>query len=97
MVQRSLVGKDFLIIEALLSHYLRNTTIGRTSLGEWSAVPKDLSTENTRKRQTSILPGGIRTLCSVERKATNHALDRAATDRQQSVRCFVIVWVRKTN
>jgi hypothetical protein len=40
---------------------LRHTTLGRTRLDEWSARRRDLylTTHNTHKRQTSMLPAGI--------------------------------------
>jgi hypothetical protein len=42
---------------------LRHTTLGRTTLDEWSARRRDLylTTHNNHKRQTSTLLGGIRT------------------------------------
>jgi len=54
-----------------LDHTQRRTTVGRTSLDEWSARHKDLylTAHNTHNRQTSMPPGGIRT----------HNLSRRAT------------------
>jgi len=89
MAQQPLVGQGFLIIEASGSHYLRNTTIGNTSLGEWSARPKDLKTGNTHKRQTSIPPAESVPSVPSSEKPQTHALDRAATDRQHSIRSCV--------
>jgi len=37
MVQQPPVGQGLLIVEDSLSHSIRNTTIGRTPLDEWSA------------------------------------------------------------
>ena len=53
------------------------TTFGRTPPDEWSARRRDLylKTHNTHKRQTFVLPGGIRT----RNPSMNHALDRVAT------------------
>ena len=88
--QQPLVGQEFIIIEASRSHYLRNTTIGRTSLREWSARPKDLKTENNRKRQTSIPPAGfVPSVPSSERPQT-HVLDRLAS--VTSSRALEVVW-----
>ena len=46
-----------------LDHTRRRITVGRTHLDEWSARRRDLylTTHNTHNRQTSMLPGGIRT------------------------------------
>jgi len=46
-----------------LDHTQRRSTVGRTSLGEWSARRRDLylTTHNVLHRQTSMPPGGIRT------------------------------------
>jgi len=42
---------------------LRHTTFGRTRLEEWSASRRDLylTTHNNHKKETSMIPGGIRT------------------------------------
>ena len=60
---------------------LRHTTLGRTSLYEWSARRRDvyLTTHNTHKIQTPIHPGGIRTQNPNKRAAADYALDRKAT------------------
>ena len=46
-----------------LDHTQRRTTVGRTSLDEWSACHRDLylTTHNTHNRQTFMPPSGIRT------------------------------------
>ena len=46
-----------------LDHTQRHTTVGRTTLDEWSARRRDLylTTHNTRNRQTSMLPVGFET------------------------------------
>jgi len=46
-----------------LDHTQRRTTVGRTSLDEWSALRRDLylTTHNTHNRLTTMSPGGIRT------------------------------------
>ena len=62
---------------------LRHTTFGRTPLGEWSYRRGDLhlTTHNNHKRHTSMPTAGFEfTIPAVEQTQT-HALDRAATDR----------------
>jgi len=60
---------------------LRFTTFGRTSLGEWSVLHRDLylTTHNTHKRQTSIPPAGFEPAIPVIERPQTHVLDRAAT------------------
>ena len=50
-------------ITRFLEHTQRRTTVGRTPLDEWLARRRDLylTTHNIHNRQTSMLPGGIRT------------------------------------
>jgi len=52
------VGQGLLNVEVSRSHSFRRSTIGRTSLDEWSVPRRDfyLTTHNTHKRQTSIPP-----------------------------------------
>jgi len=63
VAQQPLVGQSLLFNEASRSHSIRQTTLAMIPLDEWSARRRDinLTTQNTRKRQTSMLPGGIRT------------------------------------
>jgi hypothetical protein len=58
---------------------LRHTTLCRTPLDEWSARRRDLylTTNNTHYRQTSLPPGGIRTLNPRKRAATEPSLKMA--------------------
>ena len=58
MARQPVVGQGFLIVEALQSHSIRHTTLGRTPLDEGSARRRHLylTTHNTRKRQTSLPP-----------------------------------------
>jgi hypothetical protein len=63
-----------------LDHTQRRTSVSRTPLDEWSARRRDLylTTHNTHNRQTSMLPGGIRT----------HSLSgRSAADLRLTSRC----------
>jgi len=55
---------------------LIHTTPRRTPLDEWSVRRRDLTTHNAYKRQTSIPPGGIRTLIPSQLAAA----DLAATE-----------------
>ena len=64
-----------------LDHTQRYTTVGRTSLDEWSTRRRDLylTTHNTHTRQTSMLPVGFEPTISVGDRPQTHALDRAVT------------------
>jgi hypothetical protein len=60
---------------------LRHTTLGRTSLDEWSARGSDLYliTHNIHKRQTSMSLAGFEPIIPASERSQTHALDRAAT------------------
>jgi hypothetical protein len=60
---------------------VRHTTLGRTSLDEWSARRWNLylTTHNTHKRETSMLPAGFEPAIPASELPQTHALDRAAT------------------
>ena len=64
-----------------LDHTQRRTTVGRTSLGEWSARGRDLNltTHNTHNRQTSKPPVGFEPTISAGERRQTYALERAAT------------------
>ena len=64
-----------------LGHTQRRTTLGRTSLDEWSARRSDLylTTHNVHNRQTSMLPLGIETTISAGERPQTYGLHRAAT------------------
>ena len=81
MGQHSLLGQDLLIIEDSRSHSVRNTTIGRTPLDEWSTRRRDLylTTHNAHNRQTSMPPVGFEPTVPANERTQTHALDRAAT------------------
>ena len=57
----ALSGPGLLIIQASHSHSVRRTTLGRTSLDEWSDQCRDLylTTHSTHKRQTSMPLAGF--------------------------------------
>jgi len=60
---------------------LRHTTLGRTSLDEWSARRRDLYliTHNTYKRQKYMPPARFDPAIPASEWPQTHALDRAAT------------------
>jgi hypothetical protein len=64
-----------------LDHTKRRTTVGRTTLGEWSARRRDLylTTHNTHNRQTSISPVGFEPAISAGERPQTYVLDSAAT------------------
>ena len=85
-------------------HTQGRTTVGRTPLDEWSARRRDLNLTNTQhSRQTSMPPGGIRTLNSSKRTAADLCLrplghwDRLTTmvciDNYKS--CFITLLSRR--
>ena len=64
-----------------LDHTQRRTTVGRTSLNEWSVRRRDLylTTHNTHNRQISMPPVGFEPTISAGQRPKTYALDRAAT------------------
>jgi hypothetical protein len=64
-----------------LDHTQRRTTVGRTSLEECSARPRDvyLTRHDTRNRQNSMSPVGFESTISAGERPQTHAVDRAAT------------------
>jgi hypothetical protein len=60
---------------------LRHTTLGRTSLDEWSARRRYLylTTYNTHDRRTSMPQAGFEHTIPTSERPQTHALDRAAT------------------
>jgi hypothetical protein len=74
---------------------LRHTTLGRTPLDGWSARRRDLylTTHNTHNRQTSHVPGGIRTRNPSKRAAADQRLRlRRLWDRSPvSVLMFILI------
>jgi len=63
-----------------LDHTQWRTTVGRTSLDEWSARRRDLyhTTRNTCDRQTSMPPVGFVPTVSAGEQPQTYALDRMA-------------------
>ena len=69
----TLVSQGLLISEAIRSHSVRHTTVGRTPLDERSARHRDLYL-TIHSRQTSMPPGGIRTRNPSKRAAADPRL-----------------------
>ena len=67
-------------VEDSWSHAVRHTTLGRTSLAEWSARRRDLylTTHNTHNRQTSMCPARFEPATPASERPQTHALDHAA-------------------
>jgi len=65
-----------------LDHTQRRTTVGRTSLDEWSARRRDLylTTHDTHNRQTSMPPVVFELTISAGERPQTYALDRAGTE-----------------
>jgi len=65
----------------LLDYTQRRTTIGRTTLDEWSARRRDLylTTHNTHNRNTSMSPVGFEPTISAGERPQTYVSDRAAT------------------
>jgi hypothetical protein len=64
-----------------LDHTQRRSTVGRTSLCEWSARRRDvfLTTHNNHNRQISMLPVGFEPIISAGEQPQTYAFDCAAT------------------
>jgi len=75
----ALVGQGLLIFENSRSHSVKHAPLGRTC--EWPARRRDLhlTTHNTHKRQTSILPAGFEPTIPTGQRPQTHALDRVTT------------------
>ena len=58
---------------------LRHTTVGRTPLDEWSARRRDLTTQSTHNRQTSMPEAGFEPTIPARQRPQTYASDRAAT------------------
>jgi len=77
MAQQPPVGQGLLVIGASRLHS-RHATLGRTSLGKWSARRKRLYL-TTHTRQTSMPLAGFEPATPGGERPQNHALDSAAT------------------
>jgi hypothetical protein len=78
--EQPLAAQSVLSIEAPRSHSPRHTTLGRTPLYEWLARRRDLylSTHNTRKKQTSMVPAGFERAPLASDRTQTHGLDLTA-------------------
>jgi hypothetical protein len=81
MARQPLGGIGRLIFRGFTITLFGHTTLGRTPLDEGPARRRDLylTTHNTHKRQTSMLPSGFEPIIPVIERPQTHALDRAAT------------------
>ena len=70
---------------------LRHTTLGRTSLDEWSARRRDLylTTHNTHQRQTFMPTVGFEPTVPANERLQTDAIDRAATGTGEAL----ITWL----
>jgi len=68
-------------IERYCSASSHTYTLGRTLLDEWSARHRDLylTTLNTHKWQTSMLPAGFEPAIPANERPQTHVVERAAT------------------
>jgi len=64
-----------------LDHTERRSTVGRTSVDEWSVRHRYLylTTHNTHNRQISVTPVGFEPTISASERPQTYVLDRAAT------------------
>jgi hypothetical protein len=64
-----------------LDHTQRGTTVGRTPLDDWPALRSDLylTTHNTHKRETSMLPEEFEPSVLTDERPQTNALERTAT------------------
>jgi hypothetical protein len=80
----------------------RRTTVGRTSLDEWSARRRDLylTTHNTHNRQIYMPPVGFEPTISASEQPQTYALGRAATGtgipKTYSLKFYINIHTKKT-
>jgi len=81
MAQQPLVRQDLLIIKDSRSHSVRQTTVGRTPLHEWSVRCRELylTTHKTHKRQVFMSPVGYEPAIPASERSQPDDLDRAAS------------------
>ena len=72
---------------------LRQTTVSRTPLDEWTARRRDFypTTHNTHNKQTSMLPAGCEPTIPASERPVTYVLDRAATGMGAVV--LIVVWI----
>ena len=78
-----------------LDHIQRHTTVGRTTLDEWSARRGDLylTTHNTHNRQISMPPVGFEPTISAGERWQTYALDRAATGTGIYIYIYIYIYI----
>jgi hypothetical protein len=77
---RGSTGAVGLIVEVSRYHSVRKITLGRTPPDVESARRRDLclTTHNTQKRETSMLPARFETAASASERPQTHVLERVA-------------------
>jgi hypothetical protein len=99
MARQPLGGLGRLIFRDFTITLFRQTTFGKTPLDEGPARRRDLylTTHNTHKRQTSLLPVGFEPTILVSERPPTHALDRTATgigsERIIIIIIIIIMWI----
>ena len=76
------VGLGLFIVDVFKSHW-RNMSLGRTPLGEWSELRRDLcvTSHNTHSRQISMRSAWFEPAIPSSQRPLSQALDSAATGR----------------
>ena len=79
-----------------LDHTQRRTTVGRTSLDEWSVRRRDLylTTYNIHNRQISMPPVGFEPTISTGERPKTYAVDRAATGTGTRIEYIYILFIK---
>jgi hypothetical protein len=97
MSRQPYMGPGLLVSSRFHGHtHSRHTTIGRTPLDEGPARRKDLylTTHNTHKRKTYMLPVGFEPTILVSERPKTHALERTwAIIREINIREYIYIWV----
>jgi hypothetical protein len=85
MARQPLGGLGRLIFRGFTITLFRHSTLGRTPLDEEPARRRNLylTTHNTLKRQTSMLPVGFEPTILASERPQTHSLDRTATGSAQ--------------
>ena len=73
---------------------LRYTTLCRTSLDEWWVRHRDfyLTTHNTHKRKTSMLPSEFEPAISGNERPQTHAFNRTVTSIDPKAEIIIVKW-----
>jgi hypothetical protein len=76
--QHPLVGHGLLIFQASRSHSIRQSTVGRTPLDEWSDRRRELYLTKHNTQQTYKAPAGFEPTIPAGERSQTHILDRVA-------------------